>query len=75
MIERVTDRRTDTTHCPDCDTETPHAVRDGVDGPHEYTEAECKRCGSTVRVRTGTSDEWAYRFGHRSDNRACHAQP
>lgn len=40
--------------CPECDEETPHTMRDGVDGGRiEYTEGECQRCGYTGRVCTG----------------------
>ena len=37
---------------PDCEAETTHAVRDGLDGRIEYTEAACSVCGSTARIAT-----------------------
>ncbi len=46
--------------CPDCGTETPHAMRDGVDGGWvEYTEGECQRCGYTSAVCTGIREHMA----------------
>ena len=47
-------------HCPECDDETPHVVREGVAARWiEYTEGECQRCGYTSRVCTGTIDHFA----------------
>jgi hypothetical protein len=44
--------------CPECDEDTPHDMREGVDsGGLEFTEGECQRCGYTGAICTGTRPE------------------